>query len=229
VQGDPPKTFFINDPVAGVHFVLEPNSKIARKMVMPTPDGTVFERRIAPNGDVQTETIVGPRRRQGPPPQVIHATPPQIIRDDISKEGDEVFITTTDSAPVALRAEGKPANVKSESLGTQNIEGVSAEGSRTTLTITAGEIGNELPINVVTETWFSPELKVLVLRKHSDPRQGERIYRLTNINRAEPDRSLFEVPADYTIKDSVSPAMKMKLEKELVVRDKLKAREKNDQ
>ena len=228
VQGDPPKTFFINDPVAGVHFVLEPNSKIARKMFMAIPDGAIFERKIAPNGDVQTETIVGPRRRQGPPPQIIHATPPEMMRTDVIREGEQVFVTSGQSAKFDLRVDGKSANVKTEALGTQNIEGVSAEGSRTTLTIPAGEIGNELPINVVTETWFSPELKVLVLRKHSDPRQGEMIYRLTNINRAEPDRSLFEVPADYTIKESVSPAMKMNLERELV-REKMKLKEKNDQ
>jgi hypothetical protein len=228
VQGDPPKTFFINDPVAGVHFVLEPNSKIARKMMIPTHDGPVFERKIAPSAGAQETTVYMREKRPTAAPRIVEATPPQIIREDISKEGDQVFITSTHSAPVALRAEGKPVNVKTEPLGTQNIEGVSAEGSRTTLTIPAGEIGNEQPINVVTETWFSPELKVLILRKHSDPRQGEMIYRLTNINRAEPDRSLFEVPADYTVKESVSPGMKMKLEAELV-REKMKPREKNDQ
>ena len=76
-------------------------------------------------------------------------------------------------------------------------------GTRTTTTIPAGTIGNEQPILIVAEQWFSPDLKVLVMTKHSDPRTGETTYRLTNIVQTEPARSLFEVPADYTLKDSV--------------------------
>ena len=88
-----------------------------------------------------------------------------------------------------------------ESLGTQFMEGVAVEGTRTTLTIPAGQIGNELPINVVSERWFSPDLKVLVMSRQSDPRFGETTYRLTNITRAEPSPQLFEIPADFTIVD----------------------------
>lgn len=88
-------------------------------------------------------------------------------------------------------------NVKSESLGRQIVEGVQAEGTRNTTTFAAGEIGNELPIQVVSETWYSPELQTVVLRKRSDPRFGETVTRYTNISRAEPARILFEPPADY--------------------------------
>jgi hypothetical protein len=94
---------------------------------------------------------------------------------------------------------------KKESLGTQTIEGVNAEGTRATLTIPAGEVGNTLPIEVVDETWYSPELQIPVLTKHRDPRSAETTYRLTNINRGEPDRSLFEVPADYTVAEGKMP------------------------
>jgi hypothetical protein len=85
--------------------------------------------------------------------------------------------------------------VKHEDLGTQTIEGVSAQGKRETVTIPAGQIGNERPIEIVTETWFSPDLHTMVLRKHSDPRMGESTYRLTDIKRNEPDASLFQPPA----------------------------------
>ena len=81
-------------------------------------------------------------------------------------------------------------------------EGVEAEGTRTTETIPAGEIGNEQPIQIVSERWYSPELQVVVMSKHSDPFVGETIYRLTNIVRGEPSRALFEVPVDYTLKES---------------------------
>jgi hypothetical protein len=77
-----------------------------------------------------------------------------------------------------------------------------ANGLRSTTTIAAGDIGNLQPIKVVSEQWYSPDLQVLVMTKHTDPRSGETIYKLQNIVRAEPDRSLFTVPADYTLKES---------------------------
>jgi hypothetical protein len=104
-------------------------------------------------------------------------------------------------------------NVTREILGQQTIEGVACEGKRATVTIPADSIGNDLPISIVSEEWYSPELQVLVLTKHSDPRHGETIYRLTNINRSEPAHDLFEVPSDYTVKENRLP-MKMKPGKE---------------
>ncbi len=94
-----------------------------------------------------------------------------------------------------------PPNVQTENLGKQLVEGVEAEGTRTTRTVPAGEIGNEQPIQIVNERWYSPELQVTVMTRQSDPRVGETIYRLTNIVRAEPAATLFQVPSDYTIKD----------------------------
>jgi hypothetical protein len=99
----------------------------------------------------------------------------------------------------------KGANVKTESLGKQNIEGVEAEGTRTTRTIPAGEIGNEQPIVIVSERWYSSALQTVVLSKHNDPRYGENTHRLTNINRSEPAHSLFEVPSDYKIESLPVP------------------------
>jgi len=97
--------------------------------------------------------------------------------------------------------EGERVKPVNESLGKQLIEGVEAEGTRTTVTFPAGMMGNERPINIVSERWYSPELQMVVLTKHSDPRFGETTYRLTNLNRSEPARNLFEVPADYTVKE----------------------------
>ena len=88
-----------------------------------------------------------------------------------------------------------------EQLGSRQIEGVSATGTRSTTTIPAGEIGNLAPINLVTERWFSNELGMAVLITRSDPRSGETAYRLTNIVRAEPPPDLFTVPSDYKIVD----------------------------
>lgn len=88
----------------------------------------------------------------------------------------------------------------SESLGTRSIEGVMAEGTRTTSTIAAGAIGNLMPIEVVTERWYSRELQMAVLISRKDPRSGDSVYRLRNIIRTEPPADLFMVPSDYEIR-----------------------------
>jgi hypothetical protein len=89
--------------------------------------------------------------------------------------------------------------VKTESLGRQLISGVPADGTRTTVTIPAGQIGNAQPIQIVTENWYSPDLQIRVLSKRSDPRSGESVFQLNNLSRAEPPSTLFVVPADFQI------------------------------
>jgi len=90
-------------------------------------------------------------------------------------------------------------NVVTESLSMQTINGVQATGTRVTRTIPAGQIGNAQPIQIVHETWTSVDLKVAVMVKTSDPRFGTTTTQLTNIVRSEPDPTLFQVPADYTV------------------------------
>jgi hypothetical protein len=91
---------------------------------------------------------------------------------------------------------------KNESLGKSTVEGVLAEGTRSTHVIPTGQIGNDRPITIVTETWYSPELQTVVSSRTSDPMNGDTSYRLTKINRTEPAASLFQVPPDYTLKQS---------------------------
>jgi hypothetical protein len=88
-----------------------------------------------------------------------------------------------------------------EQLGKQFIEGVEAEGTRSTSVIPAGQIGNEQPITIVSERWFAPELKALMMSRQTDPRFGETTYRLTNVLRSEPAADLFEVPPDFRVID----------------------------
>ncbi len=86
------------------------------------------------------------------------------------------------------------------SLGTRDFEGVKAEGKSTVWTIPAGEIGNKNPINITSESWYSPDLKVAVQSRYNDPRTGETVYRLANIRRTEPAADLFKVPEEYKSK-----------------------------
>jgi hypothetical protein len=112
-----------------------------------------------------------------------------------------------------LREERLRTNFRKEDLGTQTVEGVNAVGTKTTITIPAGQIGNERAIEIVDERWFSQDLQTFVMTRHTDPRAGETLYRLTNISRTEPDHSLFEVPSDYTLRDEQTP-MRFKMEKQ---------------
>jgi hypothetical protein len=107
-------------------------------------------------------------------------------------------------AGAAAMAGGEPQTV---TLDPQTIEGVPVEGTRTTVTIPAGAIGNELPIEIVNERWYSPELKTVVLSRRSDPRLGETVVRLTNLTRAEPAADLFEIPAGYRVEEPKAPPL----------------------
>jgi len=94
---------------------------------------------------------------------------------------------------------GGPGAVTKEQLGTKSVNGVQAEGIRVTRTIPAGTMGNERPIVVTTERWYSPDLQIAVMTVHNDPMMGTVTTKLTNVTRAEPDASLFQVPSDYTV------------------------------
>ena len=121
---------------------------------------------------------------------------PQIVdlRGQRERRSQQKVIVNVQGVREGQQSKESSEQVKHEDLGTQTIEGVSVQGKRETLTIPAGQIGNERPIEIVTETWFSPELHTMVLRKHSDPRTGDSSYRLTDIKRSEPDASLFQPP-----------------------------------
>jgi len=87
-----------------------------------------------------------------------------------------------------------------KSLGTRDFDGIKATGTQTTHTIAAGTIGNEKPIVITSERWFSPELQLVIYARTFDPRAGETSYRLTNLKRGEPPADLFKVPADYKVR-----------------------------
>ena len=199
---EPFKTIFINDPVAGVTYALDSRSHTAHKSVPFTFEfsgkkGEQFEFRVAPGtapgpGAPTTNMIVTAPLAGVAGARATHAPGDQFTMRTEAGIGETfVFRTKTNN----------PNDVKEEQLGKQVIEGVEAEGTRTTVTIPAGEIGNERAIEIVSERWFSPELQLVVMTRNSDPRTGETTYKLTNVNRTEPAKSLFEVPSDYTIKE----------------------------
>ena len=228
-SGEPLRTIFINDPVAGVSYSLDSKTKTAHKSVpfqlkFDTADGA---NKIA----TKIEEAQGFEFKiEAPPPAgVVKIGPPGTpgsVEPTPKPNGEYNFKIQTDDggggggAVYMFRRQGSNENAVKEDLGKQTIEGVEAQGTRVTITIPAGEIGNERPLEIVSERWYSPELQVDVMTRHNDPRTGETTYRLTNINRAEPAKSLFEVPADYTVQEgfkvlpAIAPAKVRKPEQE---------------
>jgi len=168
---------FISDPVARLRYTLHPESQTAEKGPLvinfggPAPEAGVFVER--------TEAGLG-----------------RGVTIRLKAPGDALQEFTVATAG---RLSAGSSNAKTEQLGNMYIEGVQAQGTRTTTTIPAGEIGNERPINIVDERWYSPDLQMTVMTKHSDPRSGETNFQLKNINRSSPPPTLFEVPSDYTV------------------------------
>jgi hypothetical protein len=127
------------------------------------------------------------------------------VLDASSRTARSMTIPAPRTRPADAEAHARPergnALAKTEDLGTQVIQGVTAQGKRVTRAIPAGKEGNEKEIDIVTETWYSPDLHVVVMSKTSDPRFGDSTYQLNAINRTEPDPALFTVPSDYTVKE----------------------------
>lgn len=167
-----PSLIEINDPVSGAHYTLNSQNHTARKMSFPTE-------------------LPAP-----PPPSSANGSGALFAR--------RVPAGTAIAQQSNSDADGHPQRPQfsRESLGTQMIEGILAEGTRTTVVYPVGMVGNDRPITNVHEAWMSPELKTVVLSKNSDPRSGESTTKLINISRTEPDPALFQIPADYEVIDA---------------------------
>ena len=179
-----PHIVFLQDPVAQVSYTLDLSNKTAEKMPVPPPlpPGAPAGTMDAGAAAAGPEFVI--RMENGgstePMPQQTIGMQKAIVSDD-------------------------SAQVTSEDLGSQTMEGVTVTGTRTTRVIPAGQIGNDAAISIVTEVWRSPDLKTVVYSKRSDPRMGVQTFQLTNIVRAEPDASLFTVPADFRVVEGPQP------------------------
>ena len=181
-----PHLVFIQDPVSQNSYTLNLTDKTAQKMPTAGPGSagpSVAGVAPAPGGPGGDKFFIQMRAPAGPDPA---ALPPQIAIAGFAGGEDD-------------------AQASTENLGSQTMEGVQVNGTRTTRTIPAGQMGNDRPISIVTEVWTSPDLKTVVYSKRSDPRTGEQTFRLTNIVRADPDPALFTVPSDFKVVDGPQP------------------------
>jgi hypothetical protein len=177
-QSSPHKLVTITDPVAGVRYMLDSNDKTAHKVRMPA---------VPPDSKLEIDI------HKGAPVEdtFVYAQPGPATTE-------HVFVRK-------LEGPGPESDRATENLGDQVIGGIHATGTRVTTTIPAGKMGNEQPIQVTSESWYSPDLKVTVMTKHNDPWAGEMKTQFINVNPSEPDHSMFTVPSDYKVVDDKGP------------------------
>jgi hypothetical protein len=203
----------IHDAVDGTTYVLNPRTKTATKIALNREIGKAAgEAARAKIEQLRKEGKLAVERREiivrhgdGPEGEVrMHIDGPRNLRIEAPNvtlnPGRDMQIELGPLAG-AFGDMKWSAKATAKDLGTRDIEGVKAEGKLRSYEIPAGEVGNRNPIVVSDESWYSPELQVTVLSKHSDPRSGDNIYRMAGIKREEPPAALFAVPSDYTVKD----------------------------
>jgi hypothetical protein len=170
----PDEPIVILDPVAALRITLRPRTKTAIRANAPG---------LAAVGRGSAFTFTTPDG-------VVNATSGVI---DSQKGTIEI---QTVQGRAATQSKIQP---NTEDLGFQMQNGVMAQGTRTTVTIPQGQIGNNRDIHVVNERWYSKDLQMLVKSVNSDPRFGVTTYDLTNISQNAPDPTLFQIPTGYTV------------------------------
>lgn len=222
-----PESITIVDPIAGFKYVLDTKRRIARQSFLKQPFELRHNSESRIKMELKKVEVAAKRAEKEAERKAKAAIRAEKMAEVRAKraarsENDPERVKEIDKQtrkPVPAKVEKvdakkpeKPVAVrkaepekkekddsKTESLGVQNIEGIAAEGTRTTTTISAGAVGNERAIEIVYEKWFSKDLQMMVRSRHNDPRFGEQTYRLTNISRREPSTTLFSPPADYRI------------------------------
>jgi hypothetical protein len=204
VRRETPDEISIFDPVAGVSYVLDPKTMTARKSTVSisqvlSPDGKGYHVSVMQTGHAamlaETQELAAAKKATA-----------EIQSQAASGPHDKPAIWTYSvagpgaSSGVMVR---KMETRKGEttSLGKRLIEGVESEGTRTTSTIETGAIGNDRPIQIVGERWYSAELQLTMMTRHEDPRSGEEIFRLTNVRKGEPGAYLFQLPSGYQLQE----------------------------
>ncbi len=167
--GDSQTLTTIFNPVSKEHINFTSDSKVAHVVTMPP---------LSPGAPMGTEGAFS-----------------MVYAGSAAGAGQAVTVQAHAIAPQASNG----ADPKTESLGTETIEGIQAAGTRIRTTIPAGAIGNDKDLVITHETWYSPELKLVIQSTQNDPRFGQTTFTLKNIQQGQPDETLFQVPADYKV------------------------------
>jgi hypothetical protein len=207
-------TIAIMDPVGRFLVTLDPANKTAHKTAIPA-DANIGGLSIA-GGAISWSFGTGNRMTSGSSITVVTGSVASVgggmtARGGVgvgSGGGGGVGVMTArgGSLSAAAAAPRTQNTVTNEELPVQSQNGVLATGTRSTMTIPQGQIGNNRDLHIVNERWFSDDLQMLVKSVNSDPRFGDNIYQLSNISRIEPDPLLFQIPVDYTVSEGRAAA-----------------------
>jgi hypothetical protein len=167
--GDSQTLTTIFDPVSKEHIDFTSENKVAHVVTMPP---------LPPGAPMGAEGAFS-----------------MVFAGSAAGAGQAVTVQAQAIAPQASNG----ADPKTESLGTETIEGIQTTGTRLRRTIPAGTIGNDKDLVITHETWYSPELKLVIESTQNDPRFGQTTFTLKNIQQGQPDETLFQVPADYKV------------------------------
>lgn len=205
-----------NEPILGAPFRAEATTQTTQLLA----NGNRIERQFASviardsRGRVRREQPLPPLAPLGPAPNVTIITisdPAQRVQYflDVNRKTAVRMVAAglpgRDAVPpparLPLQEGARGPQMRTEILGSKTVAGVQAQGTKTTMTIPAGAFGNTDPIEVVTERWYSPDLHIVVSSRRSDPLMGEVVFNVVNLIRAEPPSDLFEIPADFTVRE----------------------------
>lgn len=172
-----------------------------------TETGSIARDSVGRTRQELTLPAIGPLSASGQVPHIVFIRDNEAGKGYVLNENRKTALTVTlrenpnrgmrENMPMNMNERGR-RNEQTESLGNKTIDGLTVEGTRYTRTIPAGKIGNDKPIVITTEEWYSPKLQTVISRTHTDPRFGTMTYQLNNINLNEPPQSMFIVPEDYT-------------------------------
>ena len=202
------------------------SAQVTRETVQVLADGTRIDHKETGNiardsvgrtRDEMTMNAIGPLEASGLAPHIVFIRDPAAAKNYVLNEDKKTVMAMdtsrwgTEERRNSMRKmnTGEDANVQTLSLGTKTMDGLTVTGTRTTRTIPAEQIGNDKPIVITREEWYSSDLQMIVSSTRSDPRFGTTTFQLTNISRNEPSQSMFMVPSDYT----ASPMHMMRKEK----------------
>jgi hypothetical protein len=200
--GEPTTMISIHDPVSDKSYVLDPMEKMAREirrfqMAIAHDEAGLHSKAIESRA-IFNAAVPAPPPLPGPGAGAVTVV-------ERREGGQTVQVFAQRGVAVSAFGEAVGAYEPGEDLGEQVLEGLLVKGTRMTDTIPAGTIGNDRPIEIVTERWYSEDIDAMVLQRFSDPRFGETTYQLVNVVRGEPSPDLFQVPQGYEIKTAEMP------------------------
>ncbi len=202
IERDSGDTIMISDPVSGVTTEMSNANKTARK-IMARRSGTFSTSSSSGSADVLiAEKMRAEAHAMQNMPRPTTATIAGSAGGAFPARPGIAF-STTEARSFTSATPAADLNVPMEDLGTQIINGIPAKGTRTTVTIAAGQIGNDREIKIVSERWYSEDLGMLIKSSNKDPRFGETTYELTNILTGAQDPTLFQIPADFKMNGGV--------------------------